>query len=44
MPFHTSALNWPIDSDADLADQYRDLRNRITDLVELLAGPENLQA
>lgn len=42
IPFHTSALNWPIASD-DLTGAYRDLRSRITDLVELLAGPENNQ-
>ena len=43
MPFHTSALNWPMADGSDLAGQYRDLRNRITDLVELLAGPEAIQ-
>lgn len=43
MPFHTSALNWPIAEKDNKAAQYRDLRNRITDLVELLVGAENLQ-
>jgi len=43
MPFHTSGLNWHLDDGDDLAAQYRDLRNRITDLVELLAGPEAIQ-
>lgn len=43
MPFHTSALNWPIAAGADKAAQYRDLRNRITELVELLVGPEELR-
>ena len=43
MPFHTSALNWPMAEGSDLAGQYRDLRNRITDLVELLAGSEAIQ-
>lgn len=43
MPFHTSGLNWPLDSAADLTGQYRDLRNRITELVELIAGPESAQ-
>ncbi|MBT8038982.1 MAG: hypothetical protein HKO85_10525 [Xanthomonadales bacterium] len=42
MPFHTSALNWPVAGD-DLTEAYRELRSRITDLVELLAGRENNQ-
>ena len=42
MPFHTSALNWPVAGES-ATDAYRDLRSRITDLVELLAGPENNQ-
>ena len=43
MPFHTSALNWPIESDPDLTGRYRDLRNRITDLIELVVGTESEQ-
>ena len=43
MPFHTSALNWPIETDSDLTTRYRDLRNRITDLVELVVGTESEQ-
>lgn len=40
MPFHTSALNWEVSAGPDLTATYRDLRNRITDLVELVVGPE----
>lgn len=43
VPFHTSALEWPMPEGEDLTIQYRELRNRITDLVELLAGPEAVQ-
>ena len=43
MPFHTSALNWPMEEGSDLAAHYRDLRNRIYDLAELLVGPEAKQ-
>lgn len=43
VPFHTSALNWDIEEDDDLTARYRDLRTRITDLVELLAGQEAIQ-
>jgi phosphate transport system protein len=40
-PFHTSALHWDVSpSQNDLADQYRMLRQRISDLIELLAGDE----
>ena len=42
MPFHTSALNWPVPGD-DLTAAYRDIGQRLNDLVELLAGPESLQ-
>jgi hypothetical protein len=38
IPFHTSALNWPIQQDSDRAEQYRQLRNEITDLITRLAG------
>ncbi|MEJ2258778.1 MAG: PhoU domain-containing protein [Woeseiaceae bacterium] len=38
VPFHTSALNWAVPPGDDFTDQYRDLRDRIGDLVELLAG------
>lgn len=44
VPFHSSALNWALPEDADRAGQYRDLRSRISDLVELLAGSEAEQA
>jgi len=40
VPFHTSALNWAMPPGDDFTAQYRDLRERIGDLVELLAGPE----
>ena len=40
MPFHTSALNWQVAEDSDMTALYRDLRNRITDLVDLVVGPE----
>jgi phosphate transport system protein len=38
VPFHTSALSWSIPQEADRAEQYRQLRREITDLVTLLAG------
>jgi phosphate transport system protein len=38
VPFHSSALSWSIPQDADRAEQYRQLRREITDLVTLLAG------
>jgi phosphate transport system protein len=38
VPFHTSARNWNIAAAADRAEQYRLLRQEITDLVTLLAG------
>ena len=40
MPFHTSALNWQLPADSDMTALYRELRNRITDLVDLVVGPE----
>ena len=40
MPFHTSALDWQVPADADMTARYRDLRNRITELVELVVGTE----
>ena len=40
MPFHTSALNWPVPGGSDMAAQYRELLDRITDLVEILVGSE----
>ena len=43
MPFHTSALNWDISTESDMTARYRELRNRITDLVELVVGPEAQQ-
>jgi phosphate transport system protein len=42
VPFHTSALNWTVPKD-DLAAAYRELRGQLSDLVELLVGPEALQ-
>jgi len=43
VPFHTSALNWELAQGDDMTARYRDLRNRITDLVQLLAGQEAIQ-
>jgi hypothetical protein len=40
MPFHTSALDWQVPAGADMTARYRDLRNRITELVELVVGTE----
>jgi phosphate transport system protein len=40
LPFHTSGLNWSIPPGDDFTGQYRELRNQITALVELLAGAE----
>lgn len=40
VPFHTSARNWSVPEEADLAATYRLLRREITDLVTLLAGGE----
>ena len=44
VPFHTSALNWTVPDELDLAGQYRRLRNNIIELVELIAGTETTQA
>lgn len=41
IPFHTSALNWPLPPGDDYTAQYRELRNRLTALVELLVGSES---
>jgi len=38
VPFHSTPLNWSISASADLPEQYRLLRNEITELVTLLAG------
>jgi phosphate transport system protein len=38
VPFHTSALNWSIPQDSDQSEQYRLLRNEITELIIRLAG------
>ena len=43
MPFHTSALNWPLEDSSDMTTQYRELRSLIAELVELVAGPEGEQ-
>lgn len=40
-PFHTSALHWDLDrEDRDLLNQYRLLHEKISALIELLAGEE----
>ena len=44
MPFHTSALEWTLPEGTDRADQYRQLRTHISDLLGLLAGVETTQA
>ena len=44
VPFHSSALNWSLPESEDLAGHYRQLRSRIIDLVNLLAGTETTQA
>ena len=41
IPFHTSELNWPVPPGDDYTAQYRDLRERIDALVDLLAGSES---
>ncbi|MEJ2382793.1 MAG: PhoU domain-containing protein [Xanthomonadales bacterium] len=41
VPFHTSALNWPVPTGDDFTGQYRDLGERISGLVDLLAGSES---
>ena len=38
IPFHTSALNWTLPGDANMTDQYRELRSEITALIVRLAG------
>ena len=45
VPFHTSALNWPVDGmqpEADRTAQYRSLRTLVDELLHLVAG-EHLQ-
>jgi len=44
VPFHSSALHWTIPEDAERADQYRQLRGQITELITLIAGEETTQA
>ena len=44
VPFHTAALNWAVPEEADRADQYRQLRGQITELITLIAGEETTQA
>jgi len=40
-PFHTSALHWDLDrEDRDLLNQYRLLHEKVSALIELLAGEE----
>lgn len=38
VPFHTSALNWQVPQDSERAEQYRVLRNEISQLIVRLAG------
>lgn len=40
IPFHSTALNWTMPPDADTAQQYRVLRERIDQLMRLLAGDQ----
>jgi len=40
MPFHTSALDWTLPEDTNLVEQYRQLRRKIIDLLQLLGGDE----
>lgn len=44
VPFHSSALDWSLSRDEDLAGHYRQLRSQIVELVNLLAGSETTQA
>jgi len=44
LPFHTAALEWTLPEGIDRADQYRQLRTHISDLLGLLAGEETTQA
>ena len=40
MPFHTSALDWTFLEESSLVEQYRQLRQNIADLIQLIAGDE----
>ncbi len=40
MPFHTSALDWTLPGDTNQVEQYRQLRRKIIDLLQLLGGDE----
>jgi phosphate transport system protein len=42
VPFHTSALNWSI-PEGGLQEQHDALFEHVSDLVELIAGPESLR-
>jgi phosphate transport system protein len=42
VPFHTSALNWLV-PEGDLREQHDALFQHVSDLVELIAGPESLR-
>ena len=44
VPFHSVALNWSLTEEEDFAEQYRQLRSQIIELVTLLAGTETTQA
>jgi hypothetical protein len=39
-PFHTTALHWDMQAEGDLLDEYRFLHEKITALIDLLAGEE----
>ncbi len=39
MPFHSSALDWRLD-EAELDGLYRELQVQVSDLVDLVAGPQ----
>jgi hypothetical protein len=38
VPFHTSALNWELPGGSDTTENYRALKEKITQLMTLLAG------
>ncbi|MDH3901906.1 MAG: hypothetical protein OEU84_01425 [Xanthomonadales bacterium] len=40
VPFHTSALNWVLPQDVDLAETYRALRDEIQQLMTIMAGDD----
>jgi phosphate transport system protein len=44
MPFHTSALDWTLPEGLSRVEQYRQLRQNIADLIQLLAGDRAVSA